>query len=406
MAFSAVVANAAHGPVSSSNILKRPLGKEENQKAVDKSKLRVLKPLQHNVVVGSGSKRTTSPDRDSPSNRLSSSTDSSYDGRDIDKSSAVVGSSDDSEDGVEDVSQMEITTDSRDDRPDIAIRSECDQGSNRQPDHEISKLPHPEQCKIDSSINIDEKAIPSETGVPCTRPEWDWRLDLQSQMQVSSKLDVEDMSSLDRQRHHHEEDVTNSLFLSNSSSSILDSNHLASRSSLPCEPSGVNGSDLRFPSDRGSSDIGEQSMFSVEHSLFANEGRNKVHSTEDEIISNILSLDFDPWDESLTSPHNLAELLDKVDQRASPLKPSNLLKQHNSQSRFSFAQESSNQAYDRDNHSIYGQFSREQPLPESVVSRDIYRDNLGSLNGFASNYSGGLEYVTASPLFSSYKTPG
>lgn len=422
LAFSAVVANAAHGPVSPSNILKRPLGKEENQKAVDKSKLTVLKPLQHNVVVGSGSKRTTSPDRDSPSNRLSSSTDSSYDGRDIDKPSAVVNSSDDSEDGVEDdptvgnlslgVSQMEITTDSRDGRPDIVTGSECDQDSNRQSDHEVSKLPHPEQCKIDSSVNIDEKAIPSETGVPCTRPEWDWRLDLQSQMQVSSKLDVEDMSSLDRQRHHHEEDVTNSLFLSNSSSFILDSNHLASRSSLPCEPSGVNGSDLRFHSDRGSSDrlhlpngFGEQSMFSVEHSLFANEGRNKVSSAEDEVVSNILSLDFDPWDESLTSSHNLAELLGGVDQRSSPLKPSNLLKQQNSQSRFSFAQESSNQAFDRDNHSIYGQFSREQPLPESVVSRDIYRDNLGSLNGFASNYSGGLEYVTASPLFSSYKTP-
>ncbi|KAL0673187.1 hypothetical protein Bca4012_001168 [Brassica carinata] len=422
LAFSAVVANAAHGPVSPSNILKRPLGKEENQKAVDKSKLRVLKPLQHNVVVGSGSKRTTSPDRDSPSNRLSSSTDSSYDGRDIDKPSAVVNSSDDSEDGVEDdptvgnlslgVSQMEITTDSRDDRPDIVTGSECDQDSNRQSDHEVSKLPELEQCKMNSSVNTDEKAIPSETGVPCTRPEWDWRLDLQSQMQVSSKLDVEDMSSLDRQRHHHEEDVTNSLFLSNSSSSILDSNHLASRSSLPCEPSGVNGSDLRFPSDQGSSDrlhlpngFGEQSMFSVEHSLFANEGRNKVSSAEDEVISNILSLDFDPWDESLTSSHNLAELLGRVDQRSSPLKPSNLLKQQNSQSRFSFAQESSNQAYDRDNHSIYGQFSREQPLPESVVSRDIYRDNLGSLNGFASNYSGGLEYVTASPLFSSYKTP-
>ncbi|XP_048628155.1 uncharacterized protein LOC106419711 isoform X2 [Brassica napus] len=421
LAFSAVVANAAHGPVSSSNILKRPSGKEENQKAVDKSKLRVLKPLQHNVVVGSGSKRTTSPDRDSPSNRLSSSTDSSYDGRDIDKPSAAVNSSDDSEDGVEDgptvgslrvavtrdgptvgnlsvgVSQMEMTANSRDDRPDIAISSECDQDSNRQSDHEVSKLPELEQCKMDSSINTDEKSFPSETGVPCTRPEWDWRLNLQSQMPVSSKLDVEDMSSFDSQRHHREEDVTHSRFLSSSS--------------LPSEASGVNGSNLRFPSDRGSDRLhlqngfGEKSMFNVDHSLFANEGRNKVRSAEDEIISNILSLDFDPWDESLTSPHNLAELLGKIDQRSSPVKPSNLLKQHNSQSRFSFAQESSNQAFDRENHSIYGQFSRERPIQESVVSRDIYRGNLGNLNGFASNYSGGLDNVSASPLFSSYKTP-
>ncbi|RID68928.1 hypothetical protein BRARA_C01055 [Brassica rapa] len=305
---------------------------------------------------------------------------------------------------------MEITTDSRDDRPDIAIGSKCDQGSNRQPDHEISKLPHLEQCKMDSSTNIDKKAIPS--GVPCTRPEWDWRSDLQSQMQVSSKLDAEDnISSFESQRHYREEGVTHSRFLSSSSSSILDSNHLASRASLPCELLGVNSSNLRFPSDRGSDRLhlqngfGEKSMFNVDHSLFANEGRNKDSSAEDEVISNILSLDFDPWDETLTSPQNWAELLGRVDQRSSPLKPSNLLKQQNSQSRFSFAQESSNRAFDRDNHSIYGQFSREQPIPESVVSRDIYRDNLGNLNGFASNYSGGLEHVTASPLFSSYKTP-
>ncbi|XP_009131954.2 agglutinin-like protein 5 isoform X1 [Brassica rapa] len=420
LAFSAVVANAAHGPVTSSNILKRPSGKEENQKAVDKSKLRGLKPLQHNVAVDSGTKRATSPDRDSPSNRLSSSTDSSYDGKDVVQPSAAVNSSDDSEEGVEDdptvanlslgVSQMEITTDSRDDRPDIAIGSKCDQGSNRQPDHEISKLPHLEQCKMDSSTNIDKKAIPS--GVPCTRPEWDWRSDLQSQMQVSSKLDAEDnISSFESQRHYREEGVTHSRFLSSSSSSILDSNHLASRASLPCELLGVNSSNLRFPSDRGSDRLhlqngfGEKSMFNVDHSLFANEGRNKDSSAEDEVISNILSLDFDPWDETLTSPQNWAELLGRVDQRSSPLKPSNLLKQQNSQSRFSFAQESSNRAFDRDNHSIYGQFSREQPIPESVVSRDIYRDNLGNLNGFASNYSGGLEHVTASPLFSSYKTP-
>ncbi|XP_056854898.1 uncharacterized protein LOC130506005 isoform X2 [Raphanus sativus] len=441
LAFSAVVANAAHGPVSSSNVLKRPSNKEENQKVVDKSKLRVLKPLQPNVVVGSGTKRATSPDRDSPSNRLSSSTDSSYDGRDVDKPSATVNSFDDSDEAVEDdpivgnlrvgvsqdgctvgnlavaVSQIEIATNSRDERPDIpmAVGSKCDQGSSRQSDHEVSKLSHLEQCKMDSSIKTDKKDIPSESGFPHTRPEWDWRLDLQSQMQFSSKLDVEDISSLHNQRHHREEDVTNSLFLSNSSSSILDSNHLASRSSLPCEPSGVNGSNLRFPSDRGSdrlhfpSGFGEKSMFSADHSLFANEGRNKVRSAEDEVISNILSLDFDPWDESLTSPQNLAELLGKVDQRASPLKPSNLLKQHNSQSRFSFAryEESSNQAFDRENHSIYGQFSRDQPIRESVVSRDIYRDNLGNLIGFASNYSGGLleDVVAASPLFSSHKTP-
>ncbi|XP_048598129.1 uncharacterized protein LOC125578995 [Brassica napus] len=237
LAFSAVVANAAHGPVSTNDVLKR----------------------------------------------LSSSTDSSYDGRDLANHSATVNSFDDTDEAVEEdlfavVSQMEITTNLRDEHPDIemAIGSKCDQGSIRQPVHEISKSPHLEQCRVDSA-NTDEKATPSETEVSYTMLEWGWRSDLQSQRQ-----------------------------------------------------------------------------------------------------------------------------------RSSTLKLGNLLKQHNSQSRFSFAryEEPSNQGFERENRSIYGQVSRDQPIPESiVVSRDIYRDNLGSVNGFASNYSGGLESFTTSLLHSSYKAP-
>lgn len=418
MAFSAVVANAAHGPVSSSDTLKRPSRKEESQIVVEKSKPSVLKSLQQTVVVDSGSKRTTSPDRDPTSNRLSSSLDSSYGGGDIDKPSDTLNSFDGANEAVEDgptasnlsdgVARMGINMDCRDEHPDITmvIGSQCDLGSIRQPGHEVAKLPQLEQCRLDSSMNTDKKVR--------TRPEWDWRSDLQSQMQSSTKLQVEDISSYDSRRHHPEEDIIDSRFLSNLSSSNLDTNHMASRSSLPCEISGVNDSNSRSSLDRDSERLhlpngfGEKSMTSVEHSLFANEGRNKINNAEDALISDILSLDFDPWDESLTSPHNLAELLGQVDQRSSALKPSNLLKQHNSQSRFSFAryEESSNQAYDSENHSIYGQLSRSQPIQESVVSRDIYRDHLGSLNGFASNYSGGLDNFAASPLFSSHKNPG
>ncbi|KAL9284066.1 putative transcription factor C2H2 family [Arabidopsis thaliana] len=420
--FSAVVANAAHGPVSSNDILKRPSRKEESQIVMDKVKPSVLKPLQHNVVV-SGSERITAPDRDPTSNRLSSSVDSAYggrdidqpsaySGRDIDKPSSTVSSFDAANEAVEDVPTvsnlldgvacMGITMNCRDERPDItmAIGSQSDQGSIRQPGSEVSKLPDLEQCRIDSSINTDKKAISLEDRIPRTRPGWDWISDLQSQMQGSSKLQVEDISTLDSQRPHPEEDIIHSRLLSNLSSSSLDTNHMASRSSLPCE---VRGSDrLHLPNG-----FGEKSMSSVEHSLFANEGRNKVNNAEDAILSNILSLDFDPWDESLTSPHNLAELLGEVDQRSSTLKPSNFLKQHNNQSRFSFAryEESSNQAYDSENYSIYGQLSRDKPIQESAMSRDIYRNNLGSVNGFASNFAGGLDNFAASPLFSSHKNP-
>lgn len=426
MPFSAVVANTVHGPVSSSDILKRPSLKDESQTVADKSTHTVLKPLQHSDEVDSGSKTTISSDRDPTSNWLSSSVDSSYDGRGTDKPSATVNSFDDSNEAVEDVptvnnlsvgvSRMGITTNSVDERPDIPmeIGSQCDQASIRQPGHEVSKLPHVEQCRMDSYINTDKNAIPSENGLPSTRREWDWRSDLQSQMQVSSKLEAEDVSSYDSQRKRPEEDIIYSRFLSNSSRSILDSNNLASRSPLPFEISGANDSHSRFALDRGNNSLhvpngfGEKTMSNVEHSLFANEGRNKVRNADDDITSKILSLDFDPWDETLTSPHNLAQFLGEVDQRSSTLKPSNLLKQHNSQSRFSFAryEESSNQAFGSENHSLFGQLAREKPIQESVASRDIYQNNLSSLNGFASNYSGGSENYAASPLYSSYKNPG
>ncbi|CAN8252668.1 unnamed protein product [Cochlearia groenlandica] len=423
MAFSAVVANAAHGPMTSTETPKRPSRKEESQLIVDKGKPSTLKPLQHSVAADSGGTRTMSPDRVPTSNRLSKSRDSSSDGRDISKPLDIVNSSDDSIESVEDiptvsnlsidVARMGITTSSRDQCPDVSMAngSQSDQGSNSQPGHEVSMLPHLEEYRMDSSLNTDKKAVPSEDGVPRTRPEWDWRSDLQSQMQGSSKLELEDVSLFDSQQYHSEGDIIHRHFLSSSSSSILDTitNHLAPRSSLPYNISCGDDSDLGLHVDRDSDRLhlsngfGEKSVSKVEPSLLASEGRNKTRNTEADIFSNMSSLDFDPWDETLATPHNLAELLGEVDQRSSTHKTSNLPKQHNSQSRFSFArfEESSSQALD----SIYGQLSRDQPNQESVVSRDIYRDHLGNLNGFSSNYSGGFENIAASSLFPSYKNP-
>ncbi|KAK1285194.1 hypothetical protein QJS10_CPB20g00359 [Acorus calamus] len=63
-----------------------------------------------------------------------------------------------------------------------------------------------------------------------------------------------------------------------------------------------------------------------------------VDTGEDGIISNILSMDFDAWDDSLTSPHKLAKLLNETNKQNGLLNVSGLQnKQSNSQSRFSFA---------------------------------------------------------------------
>ncbi|KAL6506334.1 hypothetical protein OROGR_024515 [Orobanche gracilis] len=65
-----------------------------------------------------------------------------------------------------------------------------------------------------------------------------------------------------------------------------------------------------------------------------------VNMGESSIISNILSMDFDPFDESLTSPQNLAKLLSDTDKRQAPFGATGPWKiQNSNQSRFSFARE-------------------------------------------------------------------
>ena len=61
---------------------------------------------------------------------------------------------------------------------------------------------------------------------------------------------------------------------------------------------------------------------------------------ESSIISNILSMDFDLWDEALPSPQNLVKLPGETDKQFGPLGAMNMKKVQNSnQSRFSFARE-------------------------------------------------------------------
>ncbi|CAA7032110.1 unnamed protein product [Microthlaspi erraticum] len=251
---------------------------------------------------------------DPPRNPLSSSSDSSYDSRATDQPSATMNSFHDP-------------------------NETCDQGSIRQPGPEVSKLPHLEQCRMDSSVRLIRKLSHQKMGSP-----------------------AQGLSGIGDQICNPRRELTQNWKWRMYHHLIANGNTLKKISFAR----GLNDSHSRFALDRGSDRLhvpngfGEKTMSNVEHSLFANEGRNK---------------------------------------RSSTLKPSNLLKQHNSQSRFSFAryEESSNQTFGSENHRLCGQLPRGKPIQESVASRDIYQDNLGSLNGFASNYSGGLENYAASP---------
>lgn len=412
-------AKAAHSHVSTSNTLEKPPHKEESQPLAQKSKPCMLKPSQYNIVVDPGSKKTVLANRDPSSNQVSCIVESSYDSRVVEEPSAVENSFDSTNEIAEDVpnvsnlaaevARMGITTNAKDEEPGVpvAIGAYCDQGSIRQSGNNA-------QCGNNPPTNTGAEADVSQNGIPGSREEWDWRSGLQSQVQVNSTLEVDGLSSVNSNRRDVSHGVSPSTYRCSSSSSVLDSVHTASRPFQTREISGGfdshTGSSFEIGSDRvhlpnGVSET-SRSGSSMQHSLFANtDGRNNIQSGENDIISNIL--DFDPWGESLTIPHNFAKLLGQSDHWGSTLEQSSLLKQRNDQSRFSFArhEESNNQAYDN-TYSIYGQLSRGQPVQELGVNRDIYQDKFGSQNGFASNYSGGYEQFAANTGISPYRSPG
>ncbi|XP_027342196.1 uncharacterized protein LOC113854995 isoform X3 [Abrus precatorius] len=108
---------------------------------------------------------------------------------------------------------------------------------------------------------------------------------------------------------------------------------------------------------------------------------------ESSIISNILSMEFDAWDDSLTSPESLAKLLsDNPDNQNGPLKKSSSWKvQSNNQSRFSFARQEESKIQGYPSSGSNQQFTKSGSLIQDFVERDLPLDNVGIANDFPAN---------------------
>ncbi|KAM7496671.1 hypothetical protein LguiA_021085 [Lonicera macranthoides] len=134
---------------------------------------------------------------------------------------------------------------------------------------------------------------------------------------------------------------------------------------------------------------------------------------ESSIISNILSMDFDSWDEPLASPQNFAKLLGETDKRQGSLGASSAWKVQNSnQSRFSFAREEEEGVINQvlDVEPFVGNNSRalnnNRHFSQGFVSNgDFYHDKLGNYNGFSSvgvdepdNFFGSHSHMSSNKL--------
>ncbi|XP_019457807.1 PREDICTED: uncharacterized protein LOC109358176 isoform X3 [Lupinus angustifolius] len=115
-----------------------------------------------------------------------------------------------------------------------------------------------------------------------------------------------------------------------------------------------------------------------------------VDKGESTIISNILSMEFDGWADSLTSPKNLAKLLgDNTDNQNGSLKNSSTRKVlSNNQSRFSFARQEESNIHAFNVHPSYNssqQFPNSCSLMQEFSERDVSMDKFGIANGFHAN---------------------
>ncbi|XP_021889736.1 uncharacterized protein LOC110808526 isoform X1 [Carica papaya] len=311
--------------------------------------------------------------------------------------------------------------------------------SNSHPDHMNGGLQHYIEQYKEPSIPVTAGKSPTSVNKICdSRAECDWRTDLQSEVAANVNSEIEeDILSFDSQRLKDPEVVNHSVYSPSSVNLLHVTNNSATLSAQHSEGAGVGtlNPDPLFYDSRGSDKLhlsngycekmvgaSVGSDLGIEHSfLLPSEGKGKqmerflgdaesntiVDNGESSIISNILSLDFDSWDESLASPQNLAKLLGETDRQTSSLKLSNSWKgQNNNQSRFSFArqEDSKNPALDVESYNVYGHLSRNRPFPQDFAeNRDQYLGRLGISNGFSSSEFGSDNFTGSHSVFSSNK---
>lgn len=149
------------------------------------------------------------------------------------------------------------------------------------------------------------------------------------------------------------------------------------------------------------------------------EASDDVHNVatdlgESSIISNILSMDSDAWDESLTSPQNLVKLLGDNNRREASLKTSSSWKvQNSSQSRFSFARQEDSKIGVSDigpSLNNTGQVPKDRVLGHEFPEKSKFNiDKLGDINGFSTfsieepdKFAGSYSYLSSNKLSGDY----
>ncbi|GAY38253.1 hypothetical protein CUMW_035280 [Citrus unshiu] len=445
LAFSSAVANTPSVSTLHVDVVKRPTVHEDSQITDSKSKSDISKPSRQHF----GSEPPTpngEPASVSLSNQASCPPLSKYTDKGLNMPPNVIHSSDttghsclsgpEKEENVtadvkmqglcSDVSAMSI------DRNATNEHSGVTRASSALPDHGMMKLPRNQGLQPYNADLSREPLMSPETGKSITskndafvsREPFDWRTDPTQAGTDASPQEEEDVLSFDNQRLKDPEVVCRSNYLPKSANSLHVTNHSRSHSfqnSDALTASNLN-SDPQFVdnsvNDGSHPHLSSSSLKSngypeklarntsgpgraVENAfLLSNEGQRMprelqgdanidaaVDTGENSIISNILSMDFDTWDDPLALPQNLAKLLSEPKKEPSSLKMSSSWKGHNhNQSRFSFARQEESRSHTFDNERSFSGFIQ-QPKSHSfnqdfAGNRDPLLDKLGLRNGF------------------------
>ncbi|KAL8516129.1 hypothetical protein ACS0TY_014701 [Phlomoides rotata] len=114
-------------------------------------------------------------------------------------------------------------------------------------------------------------------------------------------------------------------------------------------------------------------------------GRYEGDMGESSIISDIFSIDFDPWDESLTPPQNLAKLLGEKDNQGCFAVSGSRKVQNSNQSRFSFAREETMSQLSGFGQSIdyFAKGVNQNPFGHDLSNRNnLHLEQMDGRNGF------------------------
>ncbi|KAH0777348.1 hypothetical protein KY290_008759 [Solanum tuberosum] len=282
--------------------------------------------------------------------------------------------------------------------------------------YEKSRELSPSQTNGKSVISADDVIISRQTS--------DMRLETQDQgIQDTTPEMEDDLLSFNAQRHRDPEVILEKSHSSSPSISLQSSGHLKGYSSQFANGVGPIRANMqtfeqRVDSVLQPSSIGElpngypENPFScagkylgstddtyylsneskrMHLNRFEGETATADHSTnadrgENNIISNILSMDFDPWNESLAS-QNLVKLLGETDNQQGSRVSNSRKVQSSNQSRFSFAREEEPMNASTDSRPSLSYIDRSyshRPLDQDFQnSRSYQLDGFGTRNGFS-----------------------